>query len=85
MTESESYSLEYGKSEVEIHKDAILPEEKVIIVDDLLATGGTAEATIKLVKSLGANVHSACFFIELGFLNGKEKLGHTEVESLLIY
>ena len=85
MTESESYSLEYGKSEVEIHKDAILPEEKVIIVDDLLATGGTAEATIKLVKSLGATVHSPCFFIELGFLNGKEKLGHTEVESLLIY
>ena len=85
MTESESYSLEYGKSEVEIHKDAILPEEKVIIVVDLLATGGTAEATIKLVKSLGANVHSACFFIELGFLNGKEKLSHTEVESLLVY
>ena len=84
-TESESYSLEYGKSEVEIHKDAILPSETVIIVDDLLATGGTAEASIKLVKSLGAKVHSACFFIELGFLNGKEKLGHTEVESLLVY
>jgi|TARA_B110000196_G_C21113926_1_gene649389 adenine phosphoribosyltransferase len=85
MTESESYSLEYGESVVEIHKDAISPGEKVIIVDDLLATGGTAEATLKLVKKLGANVHSACFFIELKFLNGKEKLGGTEIKSLLVY
>jgi adenine phosphoribosyltransferase len=85
MTESESYSLEYGESVIEIHKDAISPGEKIIIVDDLLATGGTAEATLKLVKKLGADIHSACFFIELSFLNGKEKLGHTKVESLLIY
>ena len=84
-TESESYSLEYGKSVVEIHKDAISPGEKVIIVDDLLATGGTAEATLKLVKKLEANIHSACFFIELEFLNGKEKLGGTEINSLLVY
>ncbi|HAA87348.1 MAG: adenine phosphoribosyltransferase [Verrucomicrobiota bacterium] len=85
ITESESYSLEYGKSVIEIHKDAISPSETVIIVDDLLATGGTAEATLKLVEKLGANIHSACFFIELSFLNGKEKLGHTKVESLLVY
>ena len=85
MTESESYSLEYGESVIDIHKDAISPGEKIIIVDDLLATGGTAEATLKLVKKLGADIHSACFFIELSFLNGKEKLGHTKVESLLVY
>ncbi len=85
MTESESYSLEYGESVIDIHKDAISHGEKIIIVDDLLATGGTAEATLKLVKKLGADIHSACFFIELSFLNGKEKLGHTKVESLLIY
>ncbi len=85
MTESESYSLEYGESVIEIHKDAILPGEKIIIVDDPLATGGTAEATLKLVKKLGADIHSACFFIELEFLNGKEKLKGTEIKSLLVY
>ena len=85
MTESESYSLEHGESVIEIHKDAISPGEKIIIVDDLLATGGTAEATLKLVKKLGADIHSACFFIELEFLNGKEKLRGTEIKSLLVY
>ncbi|MEC7861348.1 MAG: adenine phosphoribosyltransferase [Verrucomicrobiota bacterium] len=84
-TESESYSLEYGESVVEIHKDAISAGEKIVIVDDLLATGGTAEATLKLVKKLEANIHSVCFFIELEFLNGKEKLGETEINSLLVY
>ena len=85
-TESVSYSLEYGKAEIEIHRDSIAPGENVLIVDDLLATGGTAAAAIQLVKRLDGNLIGASFLIELAFLNGREILGDdVPVHSLLTY
>jgi adenine phosphoribosyltransferase len=85
-TESVSYALEYGEAEIEIHRDAILPGENVLIVDDLLATGGTAAAAIQLVKRLEGNLVGASFLIELTFLNGREVLGgDVPVYSLLTY
>lgn len=85
-TESVSYSLEYGQAEIEIHRDSILPGENVLIVDDLLATGGTAAAAIQLVKRLGGNLIGASFLIELTFLNGREVLGEdVQIHSLLTY
>jgi adenine phosphoribosyltransferase len=80
-----SYDLEYGKDTLEIHKDAIKPGERVIIVDDLLATGGTANACMQLAKSLGADVKGLSFVVELDFLNGRQKFNGTEVFSLLHY
>ena len=80
-----SYELEYGLDTLEIHKDAIRPGQKVIIVDDLLATGGTANACVQLAKSLGANIAGLAFVVELDFLNGRNKFGGTEVFSLLHY
>ena len=83
--EREEYELEYGASLLEIHKDAVGPGENVLIVDDVLATGGTAEATVHLVERLGANVLGLGFVIELAFLHGRDKLtGHDSV-SLLVY
>jgi adenine phosphoribosyltransferase len=79
------YALEYGNNCLEIHKDAIRKGERVLIVDDLLATGGTAEATAKLAASLGAEIAGLGFVIELDFLNGREKLEGYEVTSLLHY
>jgi len=73
-TASVEYSLEYGTAELEIHKDAIGPGQKVLIVDDLLATGGTASATIQLVEQLGGNVLAVAFLIELGALEGRSKI-----------
>lgn len=70
----ESYELEYGKNILEMHHDAIKPGEKVAIVDDLLATGGTAQAVIKMAKKLGAEIGCLLFLVELDFLNGREKL-----------
>jgi len=85
-TESVSYALEYGEAEIEIHRDAILPGENVLIVDDLLATGGTAAAAVQLVKRLGGNLVGASFLIELTFLKGREALGgDVPVHSLLAY
>ena len=84
-TESQSYDLEYGQSVIEIHNDAILPGERILVIDDLLATGGTAAAAIKLVKRLGGIVDLAAFFIELEFLNGRELLNDCEVKSVLKY
>lgn len=84
-TISQEYQLEYGTDSVEIHKDAILPGEKVLIVDDLLATGGTASATAKLVEKLGGNIQGIAFLIELSFLNGREKLKDYEVISIVKY
>lgn len=84
-TVSEEYALEYGTNEVQIHADSIQPGENVIIVDDLLATGGTVEATIKLVEKLGGKVVGIAFLIELEALKGREKLDGYEVYSLLTY
>lgn len=80
-----SYDLEYGSNTIEIHKDAIQPGQKVVIVDDLLATGGTAEAAAKLVKQLGGEVAGLAFVVELDFLNGRDKLAGYDVMSLLHY
>ena len=84
-TEKASYSLEYGQDSVEIHADAIQERQNVLIVDDLLATGGTIMATADLVKRLGGNVVGFCFLIELLFCNGREKLKGSDVYSLIQY
>ncbi len=84
-TVKENYDLEYGTACLEIHKDAIQPGQSVLIVDDLLATGGTAEATAKLATSLGAEIAGLAFVVELDFLNGREKLKQYDVMSLLHY
>lgn len=84
-TLEESYSLEYGTDKIEIHKDALSAGDKVLLHDDLLATGGTMEAACKLVEKLGAEVVQISFLIELTFLNGREKLRKYDVQSLVTY
>jgi adenine phosphoribosyltransferase len=79
------YALEYGTNTLEIHKDAIREGERVIIVDDLLATGGTADVTTKLATSLGAKIEGLGFVVELDFLKGRDKLAQYDVFSLLHY
>ena len=79
------YALEYGTNSLEIHKDAIETGQRVLIVDDLLATGGTAEATAKLAVSLGADIAGLGFVVELDFLKGRDKLKGYDVMSLLRY
>jgi adenine phosphoribosyltransferase len=81
----QSYDLEYGTDTVEMHEDAVKPGERVLIVDDLVATGGTALATAKLVESTGATVAGFGFIVELTFLPGRETLKGFEVESLIRY
>ena len=81
----EVYELEYGKDAIEIHADAIEKGQRVLIVDDVLATGGTAAATTRLVKQLGGTLHGLAFLIELTFLNGKSKLTGESVFSVLQY
>lgn len=83
-TIEESYALEYGDDVLQIHKDAILPGEKVLLHDDVLATGGTASAVCKLIERLGGEVVQCNFIIELDFLKGSEKLGYP-VKSLISY
>jgi adenine phosphoribosyltransferase len=80
-----SYDLEYGSNTLEVHKDAIQRGQRVVIVDDLLATGGTAEATVKLAQSLGAEIVGLAFVVELDFLRGRDKLKGHDVFSLLNY
>lgn len=75
-----AYSLEYGIDEMEMHKDAVQPEEKVILVDDLIATGGTAEGAVKLLTQMGAEIVAACFVIDLPDLGGRAKLEALGVE-----
>ena len=78
-----SYGLEYGKDILTIHKDAIKPGQRVLITDDLLATGGTIEATIKLVEELGGVVAGIAFLIELSYLEGRKKLGKYDILTLM--
>jgi len=80
-----TYELEYGSDTLEIHQDAVQAGQRVIIVDDLLATGGTANACVQLAKSLGANIAGLGFVVELDFLDGRKKFDGTEVFSLLHY
>ena len=84
-TLSESYALEYGTNELQIHTDAIAPGERVLIVDDLLATGGTLEATIKLVERLGGDIVGVCVLAELTELNGRQHTKGYPVHALLAY
>ena len=84
-TVSESYELEYGSDKLEMHADAVAEDENVLIVDDLIATGGTARATAKLVESMGGTVVGLAFLIELTFLEGRKQLDGYWVESLMRY
>ena len=84
-TISEDYDLEYGSATLEMHKDAIKPGQRVIIVDDLIATGGTTEAIVKMVEREGGEVVKICFVMELAGLKGREKLKKYDVESLVTY
>ncbi len=84
-THEASYDLEYGSNTVAIHTDAIKPGSNVLLVDDLLATGGTAGAAISLLQQLKVNIVAASFLIELGFLTGRTKLGQVPIRSLIVY
>src|SRR6204780_5433057 len=84
-TASITYALEYGADTLELHEDAIQPGQRVIICDDLLATGGTAAATAKLIEQLGGTVEGAAFAVELTFLNGRSKLNGLDIFSLIQY
>ena len=84
-TESITYQLEYGTDSLEVHKDAIKPGAKILVVDDLLATGGTARGAVELVERLGGQVAGVVFLIELSFLNGRDQLGDRPVYSILRY
>ena len=85
QTVSMEYDLEYGSAVIEMHKDAIRPGQRVVIIDDLIATGGTTEAIIKLVEKLGGEVVKICFVMELSGLKGREKLKGYDVESAIVY
>jgi adenine phosphoribosyltransferase len=84
-TESVAYKLEYGEAAIEVHADAFEPGERVSLIDDLLATGGTAAAAAKLIAKAGANVVQAQFLIELGFLDGRSALAPIPARSILVY
>jgi len=85
QTHEESYDLEYGTASVAVHVDALKPGARVLLIDDLLATGGTAAAAAALVKKLGAQILEISFLIELKFLNGRDKLKDYPVKSLVVY
>ena len=82
---SKEYALEYGTATIEIHKDAIQPGQKVVIVDDLMATGGTAKAIVEMVEEMGAEVAAMLFLIELDFLEGRKVLPDYKIESVIHY
>ena len=84
-TLGESYALEYGTDALEIHDDALGPGHRVLVVDDVLATGGTARAAVTLVQRLGSTLHAVAFLIELDFLKGRDKLAGSNVFSVLRY
>ena len=83
--ESAAYALEYGEAVVEMHIDAVKPGERIVLMDDLLATGGTAGAAVNLIERIGGRVVSAVFLVELGFLNGRKALDKTPIKALLTY
>ena len=83
--DGESYTLEYGEARVEIHRDAVEPGQRIVVIDDLLATGGTAAATGRLLERLGAQVEGYGFLVELEFLEGRKKLHGAGVFSLMGY
>jgi adenine phosphoribosyltransferase len=85
QTHEQQYDLEYGTATVAVHVDALKPGNRVLLIDDLLATGGTAAAAAALVKRLGANILEIAFLIELGFLGGRQKLAGYPVRSLVVY
>ena len=84
-THEESYSLEYGEATVAIHQDALQPGARVLLLDDLLATGGTAAAAANLLEKIGVEIVEVGFLIELGFLNGREKMNGAPINSLITY
>jgi adenine phosphoribosyltransferase len=81
----EEYQLEYGRDKLEVHRDAIHPGERILVIDDVLATGGTAQATVRLVEALGGLVVGLGFLLEIGSLGGRSRLGGHRVESLALY
>lgn len=85
QVEAEEYALEYGTDLLEIHRDAVAPGERVLVVDDVLATGGTAAATVRLVERLGGEVVGLGFALELAFLDGRSRLPGRDVQSLVSY
>ncbi len=84
-TVSEKYDLEYGQAEIEIHRDAVKPGQRVVLVDDLIATGGSAKAAVNLIEKLGGKVVKIIFVMELAGLEGRKKLEGYDVESLIVY
>ncbi|MDY3249535.1 MAG: adenine phosphoribosyltransferase [Candidatus Choladocola sp.] len=84
-TVSREYELEYGTAAIEMHKDAIKPGQKVVVIDDLIATGGTIEAAVKLIEELGGEVVKIVFLMELAGLKGRERLADYDVESVICY
>lgn len=84
-TVSQQYELEYGTAEIEMHRDSIKPGQKVVIIDDLIATGGTVEAAAKLIEKLGGEVTKMVFLIELAGLEGRKKLAAYDVGSVVVY
>lgn len=81
----QEYDLEYGQDHIEVHQDAIMPGQNVLIVDDVIATGGTVEAVVKLVKEMQGNIVGAAFLIELSFLNGRDKIKDVPISALIKY
>ena len=85
LTHEQSYELEYGTNTIAIHVDAVKPGARVLLIDDLLATGGTAEAAANLLEKVGARIMEINFVIELSFLKGRERIKHAPVRSLVVY
>ena len=83
--ESEAYALEYGEDRLEVHRDAVAPGDRVVVIDDVLATGGTAAATVRLMRRIGADVGALAFLVELQALNGRRALPDVRIESMLVY
>lgn len=84
-TVSETFELEYGVEQIEMHRDAVRPEQRVLLIDDVIATGGTAAATAELVRRMGAQVVGSCFLIELSFLEGRKRLPGIDIRAVLSF